>query len=196
MNQSKVSALLGRPLTSIESTNFNLYLSIAMQRLEELTCLNLEKKTEARTYDIRQEFKTVFTDLFTTVTEVKVDGNVITDYHPRQWDRRNGSWYNSIVLETRGDVVEVTADWGICSPDLQLLLANLFALVGEMNVSNGNVKSKRVEDFQITFNDNTVYDQFVMDNQATISKYSICNVGDVINGDVCYGGNWHDDYRF
>ena len=82
----------------------------------------------------------------------------------------------------------------LASIDLKLLVAKLFALVGTMNTTNGNIKSKRVEDFTITFNDNTVFDQFLLDNSATINKYSICSIGDVQNGDVCTN-RIHDDYR-
>ena len=194
MTQAQLEALLGRPLTPVEVTNLDLYLEIAYQRLEELTCLNLKSSSEDRTYGIRKEMSTVFTDLFTEIESVKVDGVTVTDFQPRQWDKRNANWYNSIILNRTGKEVTINADWGICSVDLKLLVAKLFALVGTMNTTNGNIKSKRVEDFTITFNDNTVFDQFLLDNSATINKYSICSIGDAQNGDVCTN-RIHDDYR-
>ena len=194
MTQAQLEALLGRPLTPVEVTNLDLYLEIAYQRLEELTCLNLKSSSEDRTYGIRKEMSTVFTDLFTEIESVKVDGVTVTDFQPRQWDKRNANWYNSIILNMTGKEVTINADWGICSVDLKLLVAKLFALVGTMNTTNGNIKSKRVEDFTITFYDNTVFDQFLLDNSATINKYSICSIGDVQNGDVCTN-RIHDDYR-
>lgn len=188
MNKTQMVALLGRPLTSVEDTNYTTYLKIAQERLEDITCLNLTATTEDRTYDIREGYTTVFTDLFDAINSVEVNGSELaeTDYSVRQWDRRNASWYNSIVLQncTSEDEITINADWGICSPELQLLLANLFGLMGKMSKGNGNVKSKKVEDFSVTFNDNSAYDQFLLDNQALINKYSLCNIGNVQHGRV------------
>lgn len=198
MNQAKLVALLGRPLTTVETTNFSLYLKIAYERLEDLLCMNLESTTEDRVFDVRNGYSTVFTDLFTDINSVSIDGNELTtnDYSVRQGNRRSGNWYNSIVLTNPTDCeVTINADWGLCAPDLQLLLAQLFALIGTMNTSNGNVKSKKVEDFSITFNDNTAYQQFTLDNAGTISKYSICGIQEIQHGGVnLHKGNWwmHD----
>ena len=188
MNKTTMVALLGRPLTSIEDTNYNLYLKIAVERLQDLTCLNLETATEDRTFDIREGYSTVFTDLFTEINSVTVGGETVTAYSARQWDRRNTSWYNSIVLDkcqTSNGEVTINADWGICSPELQLLLARLFGLLGQENKGNSNIKSKRVEDFHITYNDNSTYQQFLIDNQLLLDKYSICNIGNIQHGEVC-----------
>lgn len=188
MSEEKLVALLGRPLTSYESANRVLYLKIAQERLEDLTCLNLEEGTEDRTFSVREGYQTVFTDLFTDVNSVTVNGSELdaADYTAMQWNRRTADWYNSVVLEncTAEDVVVVNADWGVCSPTLQLLQAQLFGLLSASNNGNGNVKSKKVEDFSITFNDNTVYDQFLLDNQSLISKYSLCNIQTTVSGDV------------
>lgn len=200
MNKTKMVALLGRPLTDVEDTNFSLYLNIARERLEDITCLNLTEDTDDRVYDVRNGYSTVFTDLFTQVNSVEVNGSELTetDYSVRQWDKRNARWYNSIVLENCVDgEVTINADWGICSPELQFLLAKLFSLVGDMNNSEGNVKSKKVEDFSITFNENSVYQQFLIDNEATISKFSICAITDVQHGEVrpnLYDRRLHGDY--
>lgn len=182
MNQSQLEKLLGRPLTPIEDTNYSTYLKIAQERLEDLTCLNLNSEPSERTYDVREGYTTVFTDLFTSIESVEVNGQPFTEYTPMQWDRRNASWYNSIVLDACSDEVTITADWGICSPELQLLTARLFGLLNAEKSGNGNIKSKRVNDFQITFNDNSVYQQFLIDNQALINKYSLCNIGNIQHG--------------
>lgn len=196
MNQAKLEALLGRPLTTIEVTNLTLYLEIATERLQDLTCLNLTQNTEDRVYDVREGYTTVFTDPFTEINSVTVNGNTFTDYTPMQWNRRNADWYNSIVLETCEDEVTINADWGICSPELQLLTARLFGLMGIEKSGNGNVKSKKVEDFSITFNDNSAYDQFLLDNQSLINKYSLCNIGNVQHGSVKrFGSYYHGTYR-
>jgi hypothetical protein len=184
MNQTKMVALLQRPLSPYEVTNFQTYLKIARERLEDLTCLYLEDATEDRIYEVREGYTTVFTDPFTAINSVEINGETFTDYTPMQWNRRNASWYNSIVLETCEDQVTINADWGLCSPELQLLTARLFDLLSKERSGNGNVKSKKVEDFSITFNENTAYDQFLLDNQALINKFSICNIGDIQHGSV------------
>lgn len=175
-------ALLGRPLTPNEDANYPLYLKIAQERLEDLTCLNLSSETEDRIFDVREGYTTVFTDPFTKINSVTINGNAFTEYTPMQWNRRNADWYNSIVLETCDDEVTINADWGLCSPELQLLTARLFGLLNGENSGNGNIKSKRVEDFHIAFNDNSVYQQFLLDNQALINKYSLCNIGNIQHG--------------
>lgn len=198
-NQSELEALLGRTLTPVEVDNLDLYLEIAEERLEQLICSRVVSIEEERTYDGRVGYSTVFTELFTDIVSVEVDGTTLddSDYSIRQWDNRNGYWFNSIVLKHRlrkeAEVV-IEAVWGFDSEtmptDLQLLFAKLFALVSSMNKGNGNVKSKRVEDFTITFNDNSTYDQFLIDNSATIKKYSVCNVGYVRSGSTCSNPYW------
>ena len=189
MNKTTMAALLGRPLSTIENTNYNLYLKIARDRLQQLTCLDLEEVTEDRVYSVRESFHSVFTDMFTGINSVTLNGTALeaTDYTPMQWDRRKAEWFNSIVLDclTTEDEITINADWGACTPGLQLLQAKLFDLIGKMNTGSGNVKSKKVEDFSITFNDNTVYDQFLLDNGALIAQYSICNVPQLTSGRVC-----------
>lgn len=197
--QDELEKLLGRSLTPVEVENLELYLEIAEERLEQLICSRVNLIAEERTYDGRNGYSTVFTELFTSVTSVEVDGKALeaSEYSIRQWDSRNGYWFNSIVLKHRlrkeAEVV-VNASWGFDSTtmptDLQLLFAKLFALVSSMNKGNGNVKSKKVEDFSISFNDNSVYDQFLIDNGATLRKYSVCNVGYVRSGNTCSNPFW------
>lgn len=197
--QDELEKLLGRSLTPVEVTNLELYLEIAEERLEQLICSRVNLIAEERTYDGRAGYSTVFTELFTSVTSVEVDGKALeaSEYSIRQWDNRNGYWFNSIVLQHRlrkeAEVV-VNGSWGFNSTtmptDLQLLFAKLFALVSSMNKGNGNVKSKKVEDFTIAFNDNSVYDQFLIDNSTTIRKYSVCNVGYVRSGRTCSNPYW------
>lgn len=197
--QEELEKLLGRSLTPVEVTNLDLYLEIAEERLEQLICSRVNLIAEERTYDGRSGYSTVFTELFTEVTSVEVDGKALeaSEYSIRQWDNRNGYWFNSIVLKHRlrkeAEVV-VNGSWGFDSTtmptDLQLLFAKLFALVSSMNKGNGNVKSKKVEDFSVTFNDNSNYDQFLIDNRGTIQRYSVCNVGYVRSGSTCANPYW------
>lgn len=191
MNQDQIEALLGRSLSSTEATNRKLYLDIAKDSLEELLCIQLDCQNveEARVFNVRDGYSTVFTDIFTEATEVKVDGVATTDYYSAFWDKRNGSYFNSIVLdESCGSSIEVTATWGFDETpnDLKLLWAELFANVAKKySVGSANVKSKQVEDFRVSYGDLTDDDAFLNANRRTISKYRMCDIGFVLHGDVC-----------
>lgn len=118
MTQEQLESLLGRPLTANEIANKDLYLNIATEALEELICSPIADVTETRTFDIREGYSTVFTDIFRSVSEVKIDGTIIdpSNYSLRQWDKRNADWYNSLVFDTRfrsyQKEIEITAEWG------------------------------------------------------------------------------------
>jgi len=185
-----MSKLLNRSLTSSETENYKLYLKIAKQRLSNLLCMDLTSETEQRSYQTRTGYRTIFTDPFTAVAEVKIDGVTkgADTYTVRQFDNLNGEWFNSIVfkqhLNRNAEVVTIEADWGFdsCAPaDLQLLLAKLFNFLG--NVDTGNIKSKRIEDYQVTFGDDSAYEGLIKDNQAIIDRYSICS-NTIRQGDV------------
>jgi len=187
MEQSQVAALLGRPLSPNEVTNFDLYIEIAEQTLESLICSTLSGMMESAdldtiVYDARKGYSTVFTDIFTEVYEVKVDGVITTDYEVRQWDRRNGSWYNSIVFGckfTREQEVEVSANWGFNTipSDLQMVYAGLFDLITKKNKQDPTVQNKKVEDFSISFQDADLDESFFNKYSGTLDKYSTCYVG-------------------
>jgi len=197
MTKEEMIALLGRPLTPVEDTNFNLYLEIAEANLETLICTPIHDASETRYFDTRHDYKTAFIDIFWNVTEVKLNGNVITDYSERQWDKRNASWYNSLVFSefTNGHELEVTADWGFepvsdgssLPVDLQQVLAGLFGLISKKNKFDGTIQSKQVEDFRISFRADADLDQeFYKNFGSTISKYSLCDIPDIQNGRVKY----------
>lgn len=193
MNTTEMAALLGRPLTTIETTNFSLYLKIAKQNLDELLCMELCSEEQTKVFDAREGYSTVFTDVFTDIEEVKVNDVVIdTDkYSRRQWDRRTGSWYNSLVFTYKldlNDEVSVTADWGFSSypSDIKYMLAGLFGLISKKNKFDGTISSKQVEDFRISFRaDADLDDEFYKTYQRTISKYSICDMAYIRHGKVC-----------
>lgn len=199
MTQSDIEALLGRPLTSTESTNLDLYLDISKDALEQLLCTSLEEVAETpvaetRTYRSRNGYKTLFTDVFQSVSAVEVDGEAESsgNYTVMQWDKYNGSWYNSLVFSSplHDDEIDVTGIWGFTSypSDLKLLWAKLFSQVSVKNTGAGNITSKQVEDFRITFNDSVTADQqLASDYASTIEKYGLCGVGNIQHGDVCYG---------
>lgn len=121
ITQEQVSALLGRSLTTVEVANFNLYLKIAVERLEDLLCL--------------------------TLTSPLPEG-------------------------------------------LQLLLARCFATIvleQHQTASNG-VKSKKVEDFSITYDENAMepMEAFVEQNKNALEQYSECQAM-IRQGKVCDG---------
>lgn len=194
MDKEQMSALLGRPLTPVEDANYKTYLKIARESLDSLLCMRLCDDEETRYYDVREGYSTVFTDVFTEVEEVKLDGKVVSsdNYSVRQWDRRNGSWYNAIVFDCRfserDKEVEVTADWGFYSmpADLQAVLAGLFSQVTKKNTYDGTIASKQVEDYRISFRADADLDtDFMQKYGATLAKYSICKVGYVKHGRKC-----------
>lgn len=194
MKEADVAALLGRSLTSIETTNFNLYMRIANQTLESLVCTSLCDQDDPKVYDIREGYRTVFIDIFTDLDEVKVDGKVIesSEYSLRQWDKRNASWYNSIVFKDRFDncdkEVEVSGTWGFdkMPADLKSVLAGLFDLIGKKSSFDATVQSKQVEDFRITLRaDVDLNATFQTLYGDTISKYSQCDIPNIQHGRVC-----------
>ena len=203
MNQSELEALLGRTLSPTEVSNLTLYLDIATDSLEDLLCMKLDEITEERVYDVRKGYSTAFVDIFSEVTEVKLDDDVVetADYSVRQWDRRSGSWYNSVVFDdkfTSNGEVTITATWGFPASsgsdsdlplDLQSVLAGLFALVTKKNKFDGTVSSKQVEDFRISFNTSANLDEeFNQKYSNTIRKYSMCSIGNTQHGKICdYG---------
>lgn len=187
MDQSQIAALLGRPLSSYEITNFDLYLEIARQTLEGLICSTITGMVDSAdldtiVYDSRKGYSTVFTDVFTEVYEVKVDGVITTDYEIRQWDKRSATWYNSIVFPNKfaySQEIEVSANWGFAAipSDLQMVYAGLFDLVTKKSKYDPTVQNKKVEDFSITLQEADLDEAFYNKYASTLAKYSICNVG-------------------
>lgn len=123
ISKTEMAALLGRPLSTIEATNYDLYLSIVILRLNDLLCID---------------------------------------------------------LSSMGDI----------PADLKLLVARCFATIQEeQNLASSNgIKSKKVEDFSITYNDevDTPMVAFVKANSATLDKYGMCQ-GPIRSGKVCCG---------
>lgn len=198
MTEAEIAALLGRPLTATESANFQLYLDIATEQLEELLCYPIDCKPGNRTFLGRDGYSTVFTGAFRNLSAVEVNGESIETVKPQLWDNPNAKWYNSVVFKDQlgcDDEVTVYADWGFKTlpADLMQVLAGLFGLVSrkQEQAINGNIASKRVEDFAITYQNESVVDpttlfqRFSSENAAVINKYSLCNVaGQIEHGDT------------
>lgn len=195
MDANEISALLGRPLTTVETTNFDLYLKIANESLEQLICTAYCDDSDPKTYTARAGYTTQFTDIFTDVDEVTIDGTTIdeSDYSLRQWNRANASWYNSIVFNrklVKGEEISVSASWGFdkLPSDLKLVIAGLFDLITKKNKADGSVQSKQVEDFRITFNADVDLDtEFYTKYHKILSKYSLCDIGNVQSGVIDCG---------
>lgn len=194
MDKLTIAVLLQRPLTPIEDTNFNTYIKIAKENLSTLICTDLCSDGSNKIYDARKGYRTVFTDVFNALDEVKIDGKTVesSEYSVRQWDKRNGSWCNSIVFKDRfcesEQEVEVSASWGFekMPTDLQLVLAGLFDLISKKNTVDASIQSKQVEDFRITFRaDVDLNESFTTKYAGTIAKYSMCSILDVQHGSVC-----------
>lgn len=193
LTEQELTTLLNRPLTSIEVTNLELYLEITLERIAQLLCINFTKETATRTYDVRIGYRTVNTDVFTGTPVVSVNG-VVQDaatYSVRQFDNQNGTWFNSIVfkrhLPRTADSITVLADWGFDTlpADLRMFVASMFAQVSATDSSaSPAVKSKKIEDFTVTFADAPAYDTFILSNAPVIRKYSMCSLGEIRHGSV------------
>lgn len=194
MDTETMSALLGRPLSSMETTNFDLYLKIATQNLEQLLCGSLEfSEDETRTFNVRAGYRVVYTGIFSSITEVKLNDEVTTDYQPY---RQHPNFLKAIVFDDpleSGDTVEITADWGFetLPEDLQVIVAKLF---GSVVAKSGKVRSKSIEDFSVTYADKTDGEQLLEDYGSTIRKYSVCDEIQVLSGDVdeYYDGRFYN----
>ena len=186
LDQTQLESLLNRSLTSAESTNLDLYLNIAINKLETLICTKLCTNPTTRLYKSRKGYGTVFTDVFTDIDELKIDGIVSTNYNKMWFDNLNASVFNSVVFDNplQGQTIEITGVFGYDTlpNDLALVLAKLFDLNTKSQTFNGRVQSKQVEDFRITYKDITLDEQFYEDYGTILSKYSQCNVGYILHG--------------
>lgn len=126
ISKEDMAKLLGRSLTAVENENYELYLGITVERLQDLLCL-------------------------TALPE-------------------------PLPL------------------DLQLLIARLFGvIVVEQRANLDNIQSKKVEDFSVTYDNNsteTPMSKFININQVAIAKYSQCQAP-ILHGRIC-----DDRFRF
>lgn len=186
MTKSELSAYLGRPLTPVEDTNFDLYLELAQTQLETLLCTRLGNATETRVFTVRDGYTTAFIDIFRSVSEVKIDGVITTAYEKRQWDNSTGEWFNSLVFSKpfRQQKLEVTAVWGFETypKDLDLLLAGVFNLISQRQSYDPTIESKRVEDFHISFKETDLEAGFARQYSPIIGKYSLCHIPNIQHG--------------
>lgn len=188
MTESQISALLGRPLSSVETTNFTTYKCLAEQYVSDILCLDcLCTKFGEKSFSPRRGYTTLPVPAFTDLISVKINDAEVTNYHTRQGSSLNGTWFNSLVFDTPLDCETVTieADWGFGTLplDIKKMIAEAFALSSE-TVDSNLLKTKRVEDFSITLKDETKQQAFADKYRATIAKYSSCVNGNVQSGNV------------
>lgn len=191
MNKATLEAFLGRPLTSVEDTNIKLYTSMAYNMLARLLCSTICSSTEARYFDARAGYRTLFTDIFSSINSITVDGVEVTDYVMKQNDNRNGDWFNSIVFTDKmvNSEILIDANWGFdkVPTELQDLTAKLFNLVSARNITDSRITTKKIEDFSVSYRDITPDDQLLADYSQVISKYSQCQLtGEVRHGSICH----------
>ena len=187
MTQDKIAALLGRPLSSVEASNFKTYLELAESRVSDLLCFDICRKVDTKRFSARLGYKTLNVPVFTEIDHVKLNGKETTSYEVRQGSNLSGDWYNSLVFDTplTDQVVEIKADWGFANTpvDVQMMIAELFGMITD-SLENDLVQSKKVEDFSVTLKDKTKQEAFANRYAATIAKYSGCVNGNVQSGYV------------
>jgi hypothetical protein len=190
MTQADIAKWLGRTLTPTETNNFNSYLNIAKSYLEGLLCASFDRGFEERLFETREGYSTVFTDYFTGDATVTINGVERTDYKTRFFDNRNTAFKNSLVFDTAftcDTEVTIEAEWGFkCLPDdLGNVLAQLFAVAGKPYRATGDIKTKKVEDFSITFGDRSDVELIADAHGVILQKYSLCTVGKNVSSEVC-----------
>lgn len=189
MNEAKIAALLGRPLSSIETDNFKTYLELATERVSDILCTDMCTTRNTKLFVARKGYRTLNVPIFTEILNLTLDGETNTAYSVRQGSDLNGKWFNSVVFDTAPDCqeIEITADWGFAKLpiDVQSMVAQMFGVVST-TLDDDLIQSKGVEDFRIAFKDTTKQDAFVERFKGTIAKYSSCVSGNVQSGNV-YG---------
>jgi len=196
MKTVKLEALLNRSLTASETTNLKTYLKIAQEQMDTLLCY-FGGDDDIREFDPRVGYRTLFTEPFTEVTSVEVDGEVTTDYVAKHWNSRRGDWFNVIEFDEPmvDKIVTVEADWGFgeCMPaDLELLLSRLFNHVSTGSQVDGRVIEKDLDrSYRVKYSNTSGKELIDTEFASVIQKYSLCNVGEIRHGRSY--GDW--DYR-
>lgn len=183
IDKEQVAALLGRPLTPQEDAGFDAYIGIAESQLTSLLCMDVTSSDDTRIFRSREGYSTLFIDPVTDITSVTIDGVAVTDYTMKQNDSYQGEWFNVLEFDRQlGDEkITIEASWGFTElpDDLAFLLVQLFKVTS--TTRDAQLRSKSIEDFSVTYNDNTVYDQMLLDNASIITKYAQCD-GAILHG--------------
>ncbi len=189
ITKADMPKLLGRSLTSLEDSNYDLYIDIALERLNGLLCFDA-RNGDVVTKRARVGYSEIKLEPFTAISAVTVDGTAVTNYTLKQNDSYSAPWFNLLEFDERftsEKLVSITATWGFgsdCSSDLAQLFAKLFNLISTEKGTSGQVKSKSIEYVSVTY-DNSVspLDSLISENMGVIAKYSACG-GYVRSGDA------------
>lgn len=188
IDEAQTALLLGRALTPSEEANFDVYMSITGEQLQSLLCMDVTSSDDTRIFRAREGYSTVFIDPVTEITSVTIGGAVVTDYVLKQNDSYQGTWFNVLEFDRRlsDEKITITATWGftVLPDDLAYLIAQLFKSAS--SVRDSQVRSKSIEDFSVTYKDNTAYDQTLLDNASIIYKYAQCD-GAILHGGIYSG---------
>lgn len=130
ITKQQIEALLGRSLTTVEDSNFDLYLGLAKTRVGDLICTNIDS------------------------------------------------------LES-------------IENDLLLVIARFFGALSKAQGYQGDVQSKRVEDFSVSYRDGyNPFEEAISQCRDILVKYSQCSSG-IIHGKTiftpCLTGDVHDE---
>lgn len=188
LSKQKLESLLGRPLTSTEDANRELYLKIATDRLKQLLGYDVTREgQEVLSFDPRVGYHTLYVYPLTEVNTITVDGEELSGFTKRQWDDLNADWYNAITFRKAmaDKVIKVNATWGFgdLPSDLEYLIAQMFGLVSKEQRTDGKVEQKSIEGYSVRYRDTTDFKSFATDNHSIITKYSIL-VGEIQSGEV------------
>lgn len=198
LSEAKLAEILNRPLTTNESGNYTKLATQAAGHMSLLLCGSTTYEADAeRTYEVREGYRTIFTDPFTGTATVTIGGST-TDadkYTLRLGDAIVGGSgvKNAVVFKkhlTRGtELVTIRANFGFNDTtmpvELQGMFADLFVKADRDAASIGQraVKSKRIDDYSVTYADEDV-DTFKASYAAVLSKYAACGSGAVRHGTV------------
>lgn len=192
LSQADVEAILGRSLTNAEKSTLTTTTEQALQDAQDL--LGIDWKTLGeRTYFGSEGYRTLFTDPYSILTSVTVNGATITDYRTAFDDWLNTPSFNSIIfaypLEDNDEVV-VAAEWGFGSElpyDIKRLAVALWqnGTAPQTNPTSQKVKSKSNLDFSVTYDTSkTALETILVDYGNVIEKYSMRIRGDIGHGRI------------
>ncbi len=199
MDINSITAYLGRPLTEYETMNFDSLMNQAVARLEDLLGTPLVQVKGERVFAVRQGFCTIWTDIFTEVKSVNMNGEALSENYfasARNDARGMLDWFNSIILSAKPSEreldVTIDATWGFdlksaeaLPEDLKTLIAARFNAMSQDKKFDPTIASEQIEDYRVSYATAcTPFDAFVASNTLTIQKYSQTKHGGLRNGTV------------
>lgn len=193
ISKEDMAALLDRPLTSGEDSNYNAVLATAKSTLESILGIKLDG-SGTRIYLPRTMYSQLWTDPFVgmaTVAVVDADGTTDITSTPAYYDDLNAPWFNSVILDSLmgNKKIAVTANWGFGDElpiDLKALWASLFGLVTEAAASEatGAITSEQILTHKVTYaaSSSDAIQRWSESNTTTIARYAG-------HKNVIYGGD-------